>query len=290
MSSKSPLVSVICLCHNHQDYVVEAITSVFNQTYNAIELIVIDDASSDASVEAIKSVQGRKEQFKFVALDENIGNCKAFNIGWSMASGAYFIDLAADDFLLPDRIERGVTMLEEKGQDYGVHYCDAQLIDHEGKLLKEHRSSDYYHGTALEGLIFEQLLSKYFINPVTMMFSAEVLERLGGYDETLAYEDFDFWVRSSKYFKYCYSAEVLVVKRVLQDSHGRGQYQFRSSILDSTYSVCLKAFDLCDTKAEYGALAIRIFYELKRAIFSFNWRTAANLYALRTKVVRKLTT
>ena len=290
MSSKSPLVSVICLCYNHEDYVVEAILSVLNQSYAAIELIVIDDASTDGSVAAIKSVLGKREQFKLIALDENVGNCKAFNIGWRRASGQYFIDLAADDILLPDRVEKGVTMLQKKGEGFGIHYCDAQLIDRNGKLLREHRSSNFYHAGAPEGLIFEQLLSKYFINPVTMMFSVEVLDRLGGYDETLAYEDFDFWVRSSKHFKYCYTAELLVVKRVLKGSHGRGQYQFKSSILNSTYKVCLKAFDLCETKAEYEALTIRISYEQKRALFSFNWKTAINLYALRLKVARRLAT
>ncbi|HHL53227.1 MAG TPA: glycosyltransferase family 2 protein, partial [Flammeovirgaceae bacterium] len=92
-----PLVSVICLSYNHAAYVGEAIASVLAQNYPRVELIVVDDGSSDASVSAIKQALAGKKDIKFIALQENIGNCRAFNLAWRQAQGDYIIDLAADD-------------------------------------------------------------------------------------------------------------------------------------------------------------------------------------------------
>src|SRR6187455_35784 len=102
-----PLVSVICLCYNQASFVREAVLSVIHQTYRDIELIIIDDASTDNSVEVISDVLKSHPSIKFIPLKKNVGNCKAFNMGYRLSRGQYLIDLAADDVLLPARIERG---------------------------------------------------------------------------------------------------------------------------------------------------------------------------------------
>ncbi|RLD23484.1 MAG: hypothetical protein DRI71_05190, partial [Bacteroidetes bacterium] len=253
-----------------------------------IELIVVDDASTDNSQQVIRKRLLSFPEVKFIPLTENIGNCKAFNIGWQASSGDYVIDLAADDMLYPKRVALGVECFIERGSDFGVHFTDAQLIDKSGTIIGVHETSKYFTDEVPQGIVFRSLLSKYFINPVTMMYSKTLLDYLGGYDESLAYEDFDLWVRSSKKFKYCYSNQVLVAKRDLHTSHGSKQYRPGSKILSSTFKVCEKAYLLCEDKDDFSALRKRINYELKMAVTSLNWLVSFKLYMLRIRVTKKI--
>ena len=286
--AEQPLVSVICLCYNHQNYVRDAIDSVWEQTYPNIELIVVDDASDDNSQIVIKDHLRERENVKFIALKDNRGNCGAFNQGWRESSGEYIIDLAADDILEPDRVSIGVARLQQMGKEYGLHFSDAKLIDRAGKQIGNHITANYFEDDVPEGYLFTQLLGKYFLNPVTMMYTKDLLDYLGGYDESLAYEDFDLWVRSSKKFKYCYSAQLLVSKRLLAKSHSTGQYNPGSNILKSTYKVCIKAFELCDDEKEYKALLTRINFEMQPAAVSFNWGIVRNFFFLKRKVRKQI--
>ena len=102
----TPLVSVICLCHNHALFVVEAIESVLEQSYPAVELIIVDDHSVDGSSAVIRNfIKIRNLDVPFVQNSSKLGNCRAFNMGWKMAKGDFVIDLAADDILMPNRIQ-----------------------------------------------------------------------------------------------------------------------------------------------------------------------------------------
>jgi len=283
-----PLVSVICLCYNHSKYVIESIESVLGQSYTNIELIVVDDASTDNSQSVIRAFIESTTGVNFISLTKNVGNCKAFNIGWQASSGDYVIDLAADDLLLPERISIGVDCFLERGSDYGVHFGDARIINANGSLLGEHLTGSYFQDTVPEGILFTTILSRYFINPATMMYSRPMLDYLGGYDESLAYEDFDLWVRSAKKFKYCYSNHLLISKRSLAGSHGNKQYRPGSKMLKTTFRVCEKAFVLCENYQEYRALLIRIKYEMKMAFLSLNWAVARDLYRLQRKTLKKI--
>ncbi len=260
---RTPLVSVICLCYNHARFVKEAIHSVLNQTYSNVELIVVDDHSVDNSVEIInETLKGLP--IHFIPLESNLGNCSAFNIGLENASGDFIIDLSADDVLLPERIEKGVQIFHSASVDVGVHFSDAELIDENGARLGYH-SDRFPHASIPQGDIYLQILSRYFINSPTMMMRRQVFEKLGGYDGSLDYEDFDFWVRSSRVFKYCYSCEPLMKRRMLNASLGQKQYRFGSSQLRSTLIVCKKAFELNRTRDEHVALKKRILYEMRMA-------------------------
>lgn len=258
----SPLVSVICLCYNHAQYVEEAILSVINQTYPSVELIVIDDASTDDSVVVIKDILKNKDQIKFIQLENNIGNCAAFNRGFEISSGAYIIDLAADDVLLPNRIEDGVKALEGAGDSFGVQFSDAELIDGPGNSIGLH-SDNYPHRTIPQGSIYCDLIERYFILSPTMLIRRQVLELLDGYDEELAYEDFDFWVRSSRHYQYLYIPKPLIKRRILDHSMRSKQFVRGSAQLKSTFVVCKKINELNETQEEKQALIGRIHYEIK---------------------------
>lgn len=282
----APLVTVICLCYNQKRFLQEAIKSVINQSYSPIQLIVVDDASTDGSPETINQLKTQYPQLEVLLLKENVGNCRAFNRGLAQAKGEYLIDLAADDVLLSDRIRKGVEALKQAGGDYGVHFCDAELIDERGSFLNHH-SDKYPHHSIPQGDIYVQVIKRYFICPPTIMFRKSVMDALGGYDETLAYEDFDFWIRSSRQFKYMYSPEPLVKKRIVKHSLGSKQEKFFNQHAKSTYRVCKKTLDLNRTGEEKKALTKRIQYEIKLSLRLLNIWLAIKYAALLVSNMRK---
>ncbi len=268
-----PLVSVVCLCYNQKEFVKSALESAITQTYPNIEIIVVDDASTDDSRTEIESFLQDHQKIKFIPLDKNVGNCTAFNLAFAQSKGKYLIDLAADDLLLPVRVEMGVADLEMADKSYGVHFSDAFIIDKEGKILNTHfvRNPDGDLAEDIpQGDIYRELITRYFINPPTMMIKREVLEALGGYDETLNYEDFDFWIRSSRKYKYLFNKTPLVKKRVLKKSLSSNQFTFRNKHQTSTQEVCRKILSLNQTKAENQALISRCWYEIRQCLKTLN--------------------
>ncbi|MCG8309033.1 MAG: glycosyltransferase family 2 protein [Cytophagales bacterium] len=281
-----PLVSIICLCYNHGKYVKRAIESVLQQSYANIELIAIDDASQDESRKIISGIS-RVYGFKTIFNSENLGNCKSFNRGLWESKGKYIIDLAADDSLKPDRIKVGVEALEKKGDSYGVHFCDVELYDEQGVRLGTHYKRDA--GLKLlepvpSGDIYTQLVEKYLISPPAMMMRRSVLEELDGYDEELSYEDFDFWVRSARHYKYAFSDQILVNKMMLKSSLSSIQYRWKNRHSMSTARVCMKISEMNNTAEEDKALLIRINYELKWSLITENWESSKIFIGLKEKL------
>ena len=238
----------------------EAIQSVLQQSHDHTELIVVDDGSTDGSKETISKTLANLP-IEFISIKDSIGNCRAFNMGLRSSSGAYIIDLAADDVLLPDRITEGLATVSAK--DIGVEFCNVMNVDENGKELKSHFESGV---DVPEGDLYKDLIEKYLISPPGMMIKREVLDALNGYDESLSYEDFDFWIRSSRSYLYGYSNKILVKKRLLPNSHSKHQFRFRTPQQKRTLQVCEKLRFLNESEAENTALRKRCNYEVKQCI------------------------
>ena len=265
----NPLVSVICLCYNHQKYLLEAINSVLDQSYKEIELIIVDDCSTDSSRELLRKLASDFPQIRLLENEVNRGNCKSFNKALALSKGKYIIDFATDDVMFPNRIQKQVESFEKLGKEYGVLFTNALNIDESGRVLYAHFKEQ---ANIPSGDIYKTLLEKYLINPPTMMMKKSVLDQLGGYDESLHYEDFDFWVRSSRDFKYFYLNEILTQRRIVGTSHSAKFYQKKSQYMaESTYRVIEKARWLNKNKEENESLQIRIQSELRLAFYMENF-------------------
>lgn len=279
----NPPVSVIAVCFNHERFVKEALESVVHQTYREIELIVVDDASTDRSVDIIRAFIAEHPGVVFIQQPANKGNCAAFNAGLARAHGEFIIDLATDDVLLPERIEAGVRAFQQKDESWGVQFSDAVLIDESGKATGYH-SDRFPHDTVPEGYIFRELVARYFICSPTMMVRSTVMKQLNGYDESLAYEDFDFWIRSSRDFRYFYTPTALLKRRKVKGSLSDRQFKHGSPQQDSTFVVCEKIMKLIRTKDEQVALQQRIGYEMRQAISRGDLGLAMRYAALRKRL------
>ncbi len=261
----------------------EALRSVVQQTHDDVELIVIDNASTDTTAQKIREFCRHNPGIRFISNAWNKGLCTAFNQGLHFASGKYIIDLSADDVLLPERIARQVTYFESLPDDYGVIFSNAQYLDAQSNPLHYHYATDE-NGKAAEkipeGDIYLAVLKRYFICTPTMMMRRSLLDRLGGYDESLAYEDFDFWVRSAVICKYSYQDEVLTQKRILRRSLSTRSYEPGSGMLESTYVVCNKAYDLNRNQAEFDALALRIRAYIRKCFYTQEFELAGRFRQL----------
>lgn len=281
--SNQPLVTVILTAFNHQKYIRESMESVFAQDYPNIQFIVIDNASTDNTLSVIERLQVNHPGFVLIKNFFNKGLCKAFNQGLALAKGKYVIDLSGDDVFMPGRITRQVQAFEHCASDYAVVFSNAEYIDVDGKLLRHH-----YHintdgkaiGKVPSGDVYKKVLERYFICTPTMMMRTEALLLMGGYDENLNFEDFDFWVRSSVKYKYFYLDEVLTAKRDTPRSLKTLVYKKGSGILHACYQVCNKAYDLNRDQEEFELLAKRIRTFIRKCLYAQEFELAVKFRKL----------
>ncbi|CDF80232.1 glycosyltransferase (GT2) [Formosa agariphila KMM 3901] len=290
---RNPLVTVICLCYNHERFLIEALESIKNQTYGEIQIIITDDASQDNSVQLIKHWIKNNDAL-FIENKTNIGNTKSFNTALQHAKGEYIVDLATDDILLPNFIESLVSKFKtSKYKNLGVVFSNVELIEENGahKYYLYPINNDFTAKTKpVTGNIYSRLLHSYFLSSASILMKTDVLKLLGGYDENLMYEDVDFWFRSSRIYDYDYVDKVLVKKRVVSDSLGTNfKKKNRRKFGESTYIICKKAFNMNEKKSEHKALQNRVIYELKLALKNRDLVTASHFLSLAFKIQLKIT-
>lgn len=275
--SVRPWVTVICTCYNHEAYIAEALQSVVRQDYPNVDLFVIDNGSTDRSADRIARFVRAHPAVRFMRNATNVGLNRAFNQGLRLTSGRYVIDLSADDVLLPHRISRQVEQFETLSSAYAVVFSNAGFIDERGYQTGYHYVVDAA-GRARQsvpsGDVFLNVLAGYFISTPTMMMRRDVLLELGGYDESLAYEDFDFWVRSARHYRYAYLDEVLTLKRRLPDSLSAQVSRRDNQLLESSLVVCRKALARCSKPSEYSALAGRARQFIRKAFYAEQFELA----------------
>ena len=282
-----PLVSVICLSYNHEAYVVEALNSVINQTYPNIELLIADDYSTDNSVGIIQKWLENHPNVFFLANEKNLGNTKTFNQLAKKAKGEFIIDLAADDILLPNCIEKQVKAFQNSNyRSLGIVYGNLIEIDEKGNFISNYYTEEDHPES---GNIYKMVIGRTTkICSVSSMIKKSVLEKLGYYDENLAYEDLDLWIRTSREYEFEYIPEILAKKRVLShslSSHFLIEKNSRAKKLNtSTLQILIKAFQLNRTKDEHKALLERIRFEMYKFIKARNFNLLLQLFLLEIKV------
>lgn len=213
-----PLVSVVIPAYNHEAYVQQAIESVLAQDYREIELIVVDDGSRDRTWEQICELRNRTTRpFKAIR-QENAGVSKTLNRGIAESSGAFIGLLASDDYYLPGKISRQVALLANGGPDVALVHASA-LLDYQNGLALEDMTGSR---TPARGRCFHELLMQEVrIIPPTVLFRRTAFDAIGGFDEALAGEDLDFYLRlTAAGYLVEYDSEPLVVKRVTAGSLG----------------------------------------------------------------------
>ena len=192
-----PLVSVVMPSYNHRRYVERAIASVNAQTYPAIQLIVVDDGSADGSVELLHAL--RKDHDFTLICQENAGVCRTLNRGIREAAKGKFIALlASDDLWHPDKLQRQVATLVENPQS---QFCFSQAVEFHDD---EHPGTGrVFPRRCLRGDVVGKVFLRQHVPAGTMLFTRQLYDTLGGFDENLKEEDWDFVIRSAATTPFC---------------------------------------------------------------------------------------
>jgi len=207
-----PEVSVIMPVYNGEKFLAEAIESVLNQTYHDLELIVVNDGSTDRSQEIIESYSDPRVRN---IIQTNKGLPIARNAGIEASNGKLITFLDCDDVYLPDSVMRRIKYFEENTRCRFL-YADSVLINENGRTLAK-STWQFQRVEPISGKCFRELFLKgTFLNTCSVMMRREILDQVGTFDRTFRHAlDYDLWLRIA----YHYSFDVLKVPVVKYRRH-----------------------------------------------------------------------
>jgi glycosyltransferase involved in cell wall biosynthesis len=218
-----PTVSVIIPTYNRDWVLKEAIDSVLSQEFDGVELIVVDDGSTDSTA-ALLAAYGRSIT---TIHQSNAGVSAARNRGAAAATGRWLSFLDSDDLWLPQKLQRQTHFLDTQPQ---ARICQTEEIwIRNGKRVNPKRRHK-----KPSGWIFHPSLSLCLVSPSAVMLEKALFEEMGGFDETLPVcEDYDLWLRISYRYPIFFIDEPLIVKRgghpdQLSSTPGMDRYRIRS--------------------------------------------------------------
>lgn len=217
----SPLVSVIIPAYNAERFIAKTLESVINQTYKNIEVLVVDDGSSDRTPEIVCRFAVKDSRITLLQ-QANAGVAAARNLAIQHAKGEFIAPIDADDLWYPTNLEKQVQCLVAADASVGLVYAWSIDIDQAGELTGEYRAS------MIEGCVFKTLLCHYFLgNASSTVIRRTCLERVGGYNSRFMYqnaqgcEDWDLYLRIAEQYQFRVVPEFLVGYRKLQTSMSR---------------------------------------------------------------------
>lgn len=211
MENKAPEISVIMNCYNSDEYLREAINSVYAQTYKDWEIIFWDDASVDSSPEIAKSYDEKLKYFRG-GKASSLGEARNWAIG--KARGKYIAFLDCDDIWLPDKLEKQVPLFE-KDSRVGLVFSDAIYFNKRGDSHRVHKNKN-----PSEGNVFSEYLKEYSVPLVTSMVRRDALRGLSDiFDKRFGFiEEMDLFLRIMHDWKVAYVGEVLAKYRMHEKS------------------------------------------------------------------------
>ena len=233
-------VSVIIPSHNAAAYIEQTVGSVLSQTFTDLELLLVDDGSTDDTVARVQALGDPRVRVVPLA---NGGVCKARNRGIAEARSPFIALLDHDDWWLPNKLQRQVETLAAQPQA-GVAYSTFERW-HADPATGRFPPPERFDFSAtpddldpeFSGWIHHQFLLDCWMLTSTSMFRREVFERCGTFDESLPYsEDWDLWLRVARAFPYVQLRRPLVLYR-MHAKQGSGYHRpidYRSNLLERT--------------------------------------------------------
>ena len=209
---KEPLISVVIPTYNRANTILQSVNSVLNQTYKNIELIVVDDCSTDDTEKIIAGIQDSR--VKFYRLEKNSGACAARNLGIEKASGKYIAFNDSDDKWLPEKLEKQLSFLLENNCDITV--CSMNVFEE----VTEKKMYVFPDSAKLNGkkISFNELL-KYNCTSTQLIFGKAECFKNNLFDSSMPrFQDWDECLKLSKKYSLCFQNEILVETFQQQDS------------------------------------------------------------------------
>jgi glycosyltransferase involved in cell wall biosynthesis len=204
-SNIHPTIDVIIPAYNASTYIKETINSVLQQSLLPSRIIVIDDGSTDRTVEIVKTIESNLITLIKV---KNGGVSRARNVGIAASKADFIAFLDADDLWMPEKLEKQIKALEAS-KSAGIAYTGTSLIDAEGKDIPNSTGEPYIEGNVFTDILFYE--RPIYGSASSVMVKRKILDFSGYFDEHLNYsEDVDLWVRLAAISQFTFTSDVLV--------------------------------------------------------------------------------
>ncbi len=202
------LISVVIPCYNRKDKLPACLSSVLGQSYDTIEVIVVDDASTDGTEELFENIQDPR--VRYLRYEENRGACYARNYGAQRAKGEYIAFQDSDDTWHPDKLKKQFAHIKKTCTD--MCFCGMNRVSPDGSryYFPVH---DFHEDKALE-----EFLAENRAGTQTMLMHRYVWEKLRFDESFKRYQDWDFAIRAAANFRLSYLPEALADSEVGGDS------------------------------------------------------------------------
>jgi len=227
--AQTPKISVVMSVYNGEKHIRKAIQSILRQTYQDFEFIIVNDCSTDKTVEIIKSFNDNR--IIIIENPGNIGLTKSLNKGVKEAKGEYIARMDADDISLPHRFETQIKFLEEN-KDHGLVGSSYYKMDDSGKTV-------FWVKVLTEDSELRQGLKRQnWFGHGSVLIKKSAFIECNGYDEDFKYaQDYDLWVRISERFKVANIEEPLYRWRLSTDGVTVSKQKEQRSYADKVISM-----------------------------------------------------
>lgn len=251
-----PLVSVVMPAYNHEKYIESAIKSIWSMNYRPIELIVLNDGSTDNTLNVLRRME-KASPIGMVVIDkQNEGICKTLNRGVALARGKYITFLASDDEFVPERMTAHVKFLElAANSEVSGCYGQQRVIDEEGNIKVDVVKRRMVYPDLFVALLECEL-------PFSLQgstFRTDIVRELG-FDESLFFEDWDFFIRLSLNHRFLYLPGVAFRYRGHEAGMNRNMERMANARMD-----VFKKHKSEPRVLDYGARKFKSYIELKNA-------------------------
>ncbi len=218
------LVSVIIPTYNRAKLIKKSVESVLNQTYNNIELIIVDDASKDNTEEVVKTIKDKR--IKYIKLKTNKGACNARNVGIKEANGKYITFQDSDDEYHKDKIEKQLKNLIKNNSDFD--FCKIKITQNDSSFIVPNAEQEK---SIKEEKIMDELCNGNFISTQAIFVKADCIKKHLFDINMPRLQDYDLVLRMLPDLKVSYTNEVLVNLYTQSDSIGNSPVKLKNAIV-----------------------------------------------------------
>lgn len=249
MNKKCPLVSIITPCYNSEKYIGRMMDSILDQTYSNIELICVDDGSTDLTVEKIGEYKEKFENKKYrltCITAEHKGQAAAVNAGLKFVEGEYIGVLDSDDFLINTSIEKRVNILETH-RDYAIVASDYYIVNETDLGTVIGRGNDFVGDLAFQPNQFTLTIIGFsLVTPVGYLIRVSDMKKINPnmeINECVEGQNYQILLPLYYFYKRYYIDEPLAFYVIRKDSHAHS-YRSRSQILERNKNLNNMLYDI----------------------------------------------
>lgn len=201
----NPVISVVIPSYNRSEFIPRAVRSVFRQTFNDIELLVIDDGSTDDTILLLHSLQQEDSRLKVIQHERNLGSQAARNTGILASHGEFIAFLDSDNEWMPDKLERQISLINDSSSNIGALYSGFIRVHVDGRPTTKQIPR-------VKGKIYKTALTEWIADMNTLVVRKDILNKSGLLDERIrSYQEWDLCIRLAKVTEFDFVNEPLVI-------------------------------------------------------------------------------